>query len=320
MSGRAIKLDKSTLYELYHVRKLSQNAIAKKLHCSKDSVCKYLNVYGIPKRTYFSTKMTERITFSDNVLSVLDGALLGDGHVAKTNGNSQFVYRSSKIDHVVYVADFIKDYLTPETRDIKEKVTYDKRTDKEYTSYSIRTINNSFFTELRNRWYPHGIKIIPPDIVLNNTNLLLWYLGDGGITYTLKKGKVYSFQIKLSTHCFSENELSTILIPQLSKYNPYLYRESNKTNNEQFSIRIPRTKSYIFLKDIGDCPIKSMQYKWDVPPYKRVNHSFKNHKVHKEEFISLYKMGYSYYSIAKKFGIEPAAVRYHLIKEGIYAK
>ena len=117
-----INLDKDILYDLYINQKLSQKAISKILKCSKRVISRNLNIYGIDKRSYFSTRMTERIMFSDTVLNVLDGALLGDGHLALTKGNnnSQFKYNSSKFDHVAYVASFLKGYLTPETENIKE--------------------------------------------------------------------------------------------------------------------------------------------------------------------------------------------------------
>ena len=317
---RKIYLDKDTLFDLYINKQDILKDIALKLSCSVDTITKYLKEFKIPKRPYCS-KLTKRIiNLSDEMQDILDGSLLGDGHITKHGKNkinSQFVYSSSKKDHVEYIAKYFNEYLTNETKNIKKKEVFDKRTNKTYISYRIRTINNSVFTIIRNKWYPNGIKIIPKDIVLNNIILLIWYIGDGGIIYTKIKNKIVSFELKLSTHCFNVEDINRILIPQLKKYRAY----TRKFKNNQHVIIIPRAYVYSFLNDIGDCPIESMRYKWEVPQYRRKIFLKRNkYGQYKTKFIELYKNGLTYYRIAKNFNVEPALVRHYLIQEGIYER
>ena len=89
-----------------------------------------------------------------------------------------------------------------------------------------------------------------------------------------------------------------------------------KTDNEQYFIYIPRRKIKQFLNYIGPCPVPDYSYKWDYKEYKNKQPS--DHTELEEEFIELYKQGNTYYNIAKRFGVEPNAVRYYLIKNNLY--
>jgi hypothetical protein len=100
-------------------------------------------------------------------LQVLKGALLGDGHLDKKKvGNSQFKYLTSDKSHTKYIASYFSDILTNDTKNIKKSQYFDKRTGKNYVRYTMRTIDNRTFSDIRSKWYPNGIKIIPPDIKL----------------------------------------------------------------------------------------------------------------------------------------------------------
>lgn len=306
-------ISKEYLLDLYSVKKYSQCKIAKIVKCSQTHICNLLDRYKINKRERFCFRLHEKYIFSKEQEEIITGALLGDGHITKQGlGNSQFTYTSSIRSHVEYIANFFKEVLTEETKNIKKLSYFDKRTNKTYTRYLIRTFNNIVFTELREKWYKEGIKFIPEDTMLTPKTCLVWYMGDGGLVNT--------GSIKLSTHCFAKEELEKILLPQLKRFDTVLY-ETEKNN--QYITYIPRKKSKYFIGFIGPCPIKEMNYKWALPSYinkKFEKDTYKKHSYLKDEFIKLYKAGRTYYSIAKEYGIEPSAVRYYLIKEKVLNK
>lgn len=245
---------------------------------------------------------------SDIQLSVLYGALLGDGclNIHKNGINAIFSYTSKSHQHTQYIADCFSEYISSK---INICTYHDNRTDKEYTSHSFKTLSKDIFTKIYYEWYINGVKHLPKTLVLNNLICLIWYIGDGCIC----NSKRTQF-IKLSTHCFSKEEQEEILIPQLSEFEAKLMKADSC--KEQYFIYIPRRKVENFLKYIGDCPFDDYKYKWHYNEYK--NKQPKNHISHEEDFCRMYKSGMTYYAIAKEFGIEPNAVKYYLKKNKLY--
>lgn len=252
-------------------------------------------------------KFKDAIILTEEQIQVLDGAMLGDGclHKNKSAKNAQFTYTSKSYQHVKYVAEYFKDYLTPVG--IKEYSFFDERTNKEYKGCNFRTHNNMTFTNHYNRWYKDKKKHISHDLVLTPLMCLIWYIGDGGICHNK-----YTENIKLSTHCFPKEEQEKILLPQLKQFDASLM----KASSNQYIIYIPHRKEKDFLNFIGECPFTDYAYKWNYAEYK--NKMPTNHTHLEKEFCKMYSEGNSYYAIAKEFNIEPNAVKYYLIKNNIY--
>jgi hypothetical protein len=252
--------------------------------------------------------LTEKIIFTPIQKEVLDGAMLGDGCLyLHTNAkNAQLVYTSKSRQHVEYVGEYFQQYWSGEG--IKNSSYLDKRTNKIYYSSTVKTYTNESFTKEYNRWYSNGIKHLPNDLILTPLTCLIWYIGDGGICHTNR-----SENIKLSTHCFIKEEQEKILLPQLKQFEPHLCKADKE---EQYYIYIPHKKEKEFLEYIGECPFSDYTYKWNYAKYK--NAMPQDHTSHEQEFCELYLSGMTYYAIGKKFNIEPNAVKYYLIKNGIY--
>ena len=252
-------------------------------------------------------KLKEKINFTEEQIQVLNGALIGDGclYLHKGGVNANFIYTSKSKQHVEFVCNYFKQYWSGEG--IKYTTVYDKRTNKEYRRYAVKTYVNQSFTDEYNRWYPDGKKHLPKDIILTPLTCLIWYIGDGGICHSRR-----SEYIKLSTHFYSKEDQENILLPQLQKFNPSLMY----TGNNQYFIYIPHKNEEDFLQYIGECPFSDYTYKWEIRKYK--NSIPKNHTVHEQEFCRMYESGMTYYAIAKKFEIEPNAVKYYLKKNKIY--
>ena len=254
------------------------------------------------------TVLNEKIELSKLQIEVINGAMLGDGCLYKhKNGiNAQFIYGSKSKQHTEFVCDYFKDYWSGEG--LKYCSYLDKRTNKEYSRYVVKTYTNPTFTTIYKHWYDtQGVKHLPDDLVLTPLTCLIWYIGDGGVCQSNR-----SEYIKLSTHCFNKDEQEKVLLPQLQQFEASLMRATD----EQYYIYIPHRKEKDFLKYIGECPFTDYQYKWKVKEYK--NKVPTNHANLEKIFCDMYLKGFTYYAIAKQYNIEPNVVKHYLIKNNIY--
>lgn len=286
--------------------------LSKYFKCSKWKINDYRLQNNITRK--FGTNLP--IVLTETQISVLYGALLGDGSLPNVkNGNTNFIYGSSLEEHVQFILNYFKGYLYSECLEKpKYSEVYDKRTKKYYTSYRMRTRANIAFQNIRNEWYKDGIKIIPSNIRLNPLICLIWYIGDGHISNT----GVSSNHIKLSTDGFDPKYVIDVLIPQLKDFDAYLrYRNKEKT---QSCIIIPRMKIREFLSYIGECPVECYRYKWIYKPTKskRVDEFGVNYFGDKiQSFIEEYLEGKKISEISKKYNCDGGLVRFYLKKYNI---
>jgi hypothetical protein len=119
-------------------------------------------------------------------------------------------------------------------------------------AFEFYTVRHPLFTELRNKWYPCGIKVVPRDIVLNPEILAWWFCDDG---YNKRGRKEAAF----STCSFSDDDCR-YLIEQLKAFglDCYLYQYG-----ENFNLIKVRSSSHQKLIDIISPFIqwKCMSYK-----------------------------------------------------------
>ena len=259
------------------------------------------------------TQLTQNIILTDEQIQVLNGALLGDGclYLHKNGRNAQFIYTSKSKQHVEFVSNYFKQYWSGEG--IKFYTYFDKRTNKEYSRYVIRTYTNSTFTEIYHKWYDNnGIKHVPRDLILTPLTCLIWYIGDGGIVHNN-----HSENIKLATQCFSYQD-QDFLIKQLQEFEARIMKAdvSIVNNQQQYYIYIPHKEEKKFLNFIGPCPFSDYSYKWETKGYK--TSIPQSHRNNEQLFCDMYLKGISYYQIAKQFNVEPSVVRYYLVKNRIY--
>ena len=246
---------------------------------------------------------------------VLNGALLGDGAliVHKRGSRPYFQYASKSLEHVNFIFNYLKNLCNYDT--IKLATHFDTRTNKEYSHYYFRTKCLPELIPLHQQWYQSSTKKhrVPPDLRLSPMTLLVWYIGDGSNNITSR-----SQTLKLSTDSFDLNDIDLILLPLLKEFGAIRYKSD--THKEQYHIRIPHKLVDRFLSYIGPCPVDDYKYKWETVPYLRAK--FKNGiddlSDKKDEIVTLYLDGNSFYSIAKTLSQEPARIRYILKKSGVY--
>lgn len=254
----------------------------------------------------------EEYQLTNNQLEIINGALLGDGTISKPcegHPNSVFVYSSKIKEHVVFVTTPLYN-LTSEKGQLSFLEVYDKRTEKVYNRYTFRTLTNTIFTKIRNKWYPEGKKIIPSDLKLTPLICLIWYLGDG---YLSSNGNKTSQELIFSTDCFTKEDLEAILLPQLREFEAHIRGKQNK-----FHIVIPHRKIKNFLNYIGSCPVEEYKYKWNFRDYKHKGFENKEEKI--EKAIIAYNYGANMNEISKYLGVSSQTIRSWLIKNNINTK
>ena len=287
---------------------------------SKKDICYKYNISldvidSIIKKNGFQVIRKEKeylsIELSDVQKEVLIGCLLGDGclYLGPNSKNAIFSYTSKHKEMV----ELVYSYLSPLLNKIEYYEYRDKRTNKTYTRYIVRSISHPIFTSIYHMWYVDGKKCIPKDILYRPLTCLFWYLGDGGIVHHKSTDELY-----LSTHCFSKSELEIVVKnSELQKFDPHLlFAGTSAMGEEQYKIRISHKFIKEFLSYIGNCPVDCYRYKWEYTEYK--NKMPTSHKDKEQLFIKMYKDGMSCYKIAKHFGIETNAVKFYIKKHGLY--
>src|SRR3989338_1557330 len=115
--------------------------------------------------------LIKRLSLSDYQRAVLIGNILGDGHLepnwSKTNYKLKINHQLKHKGYVMWEYQVFKDWILTEPK-----------LDKWNNSFQFRTISHREITELRNKFYKDGKKIIPGDINLylrNPITLAVWF-------------------------------------------------------------------------------------------------------------------------------------------------
>lgn len=228
---------------------------------------------------------------------VLEGCLLGDGHLSVPGIHPVFSYLSSSKQHAEFVHSFFKEYCSDNYQEVKRSEYFDNRTNKTYVRYSFRTRANKIFDDIYKKFYVNKLKIVPTDLEINKLMLLFWYIGDG----ELESSNGY---IKLHTNCFSKDEV-LFLCDKLKCFNSKILRKEK--SKEEYLVTIPRNRVKLFLSFIGDCPFSDYSHKWKFVEYK--NKNIEKNGIHfysdiypgiKEDFQT---GNYTIYELHKKYNV-----------------
>lgn len=124
---------------------------------------------------------------------VIDGILLSDGYISKQSGNKNCILkikqkpsRKQYLDHVFQLLHPYGSAIRLSKSSKIESVQYvnGKRTllhsKTEFCFYNeFCSKSHKALTDLRHKWYPKGIKIVPKDLNISPIMLAHWYMGDG---------------------------------------------------------------------------------------------------------------------------------------------
>ncbi len=189
------------------------------------------------------------VDLTDHQQQVLDGCLLGDGTVAARRGrNARFQYGDIREDVVILVVESLRP-LSMRAPYVRTDISGFPNSKPFFCTYSVASPT---FSAVRGRWY-NGKKFIPRDLVLTPTVCLFWYLGDGGLNRD---------RVNLSTQGFSWEDVEGVLLPKLHSAGFTSARAYAEKGNPRVYMNPVHSEEW--LSFVGECPVSSMQYKWNV--------------------------------------------------------
>lgn len=118
----------------------------------------------------------QALSFSDRQIEIINGSLLGDAHLTNPKyGNSMFV-KNQCLRHKEYL-EWTFNELVPFSKRHKDSDNSCKG--KSYKRTCFSTVCDNLFSELRPKWYPEGIKVVPKDLKLTPLTIAVWFFDDG---------------------------------------------------------------------------------------------------------------------------------------------
>ena len=127
-------------------------------------------------------RLPELTTFQKEII---DGSLLGDGYISgKGHGNNWFAKEQcfASKEYINWVYDSMKPYSY---RVYHKEMPNSFRKSPNYgimlKSCRFSAYPHPVFTELRQKWYPNGKKIVPKDLKLTPLMMAVWFCDDGSL-------------------------------------------------------------------------------------------------------------------------------------------
>ncbi len=231
-------------------------------------IYKELMRHNIPVRNKSESVSIASITLDPNIhyiteelIEWIDGFLLGDGGIEIQNREnyrgSRFAIGSSSEQWTTYAISRFKMYG-------ECKVKKWGKIDKKHPNYLwyTKTLTHPDIVHQAERWYTgeNLKKVVPPDVRITPISLLLWYLGDGSLTY-VKDCNTYV--VRFATCAFSVGEVENILMPKIRSLGIECSRDKFKND-----IRIVASSIGHFFNFIGHVsPIRCYDHKFNIPEW-----------------------------------------------------
>lgn len=193
--------------------------------------------------------------FPLEMLPLLDGAVAGDGHIsppANVEGGCDLVLGLGikQLKHADEFANRLSDFgFSGEA--------------KIYAN-QVRVVWRALmFGEQRKRWYPDGIKRLPPD-VSNDPEMWRWlYAGDGSIYQC----STYGAKIRINVQSFTLEETER-LASMLKEHEIEAWASkdivSSVTGQQLYILQISTSSTEKFL-EMTSPPVAGLEYKWNIP-------------------------------------------------------
>lgn len=121
--------------------------------------------------------------------SILYGSVLGDSYISK-NGKVEFRQSLDKKEYVEWSYNHLSDWTTG--NGVKMSFQYDIRTNKMYSSCRFAT--RAICKDLRELFYPEGVKILPLTFYddIDPIALAVWFMDDGARTSKSEKAVFFT--------------------------------------------------------------------------------------------------------------------------------
>lgn len=234
-------------------------------------IYKELIRHGIPVRSKSESVSMVSSTLDQNVNHIneeltewIDGFLLGDGGIEIQNREnfrgSRFAIGSSSKQWTTLA---ISKFTMYGSLEVKEWGKIDEKHPN--LLYYSRTLTHPDIVHQAERWYsgPNQTKKVPPDVRITPTSILLWYLGDGSLTYV---EDCNTYVVRFATCAFDPNDIDNILMPKLTSLGLECSRDKSKND-----IRILASSIGRFFDLIGHrSPISCYDHKFAIPDWLRL--------------------------------------------------
>jgi hypothetical protein len=177
---------------LLYSQGLSLRNIGKALDVSSTAVLNALKRNGILRRERgqaIALSKLNDVPIPETLQRMIDGELLGDGHITVGRHQSCFSYGTSKKEYAEWLCEMFNQFrLPPVGVGVYKSNNWDGNRRKRHIGYHFNTISTIQLYEQRQRWYPFGIKRVPDDLCLSRETLLHWWIGDGSFNKRSRYG------------------------------------------------------------------------------------------------------------------------------------
>lgn len=213
--------------------------------------------------------------FTKQQKEILDGLMLGDGHLSQKskNGNAHLsITRNIKDKNYLLYHHKIFNTFCSSVKSITERQRKSHKNENIYSIIELRTEQNSFFGEQHKRWYINKIKTIPNDLILTPTTIATWLADDGCIRFYKRYGKTYYnlLEVKIATNGFKKEEVVFLKKKLEEIYEFPFYLAKDHKTKEQYCIKLTKSSDvYNFLLSLEGSYPEGMERKFDL--YKSIN-------------------------------------------------
>ncbi|MFH1364684.1 MAG: hypothetical protein ABIH52_03420 [Candidatus Aenigmatarchaeota archaeon] len=223
-----------------------------------------------------------KVKIDENSKQILLGSLLGDGTLSYSSKTKKSAYyretHSSKQEGYLIWKNMIC-FTHFVSRLIKYK-QFEKTQQKYYEKIRVSTRSSDLFLDLRELFYPNGIKVVSREILnqLNELGIAVWYCDDGNYHF-LKKN------VRILTDSFSYNEQKLIQEWFKEEWNLNCKITRRKTGSYYIEFNVKESAKFLYL--IKDYIPPSMRYKlghlWEENK-ERIEKALRRESISKQKY------------------------------------
>jgi hypothetical protein len=142
---------------------------------------------------------------------IFDGVILSDGGLKLPQGykNSYFAMAQSREERLDWMTSIREVLVALGVQCESPKPRQCVSRGKTFFQWWLQSHVSPWLTEQYYRWYPNGVKIVPPNIIITPITLANWFMGDGSSGWQRNDPR-YSAHVELATNKFSPYDISIL--------------------------------------------------------------------------------------------------------------
>lgn len=189
----------------YYNKGLNDYEIARAMHISDSTTYRWRKSMGLPPLYTKQLSRNKPIEISNEQCEILCGTLLGDSsleyypNIGQRNPRLKCEHGEQQKEYTEHLCLKLLSLGTS----VKENHRIDKRSNRQYISYTLRSLANPSFFHLYNILYKNGKKVISRELLTHFTIKSMAYL-------YMDDGYYHQGTAVICTDCFSEEDLNII--------------------------------------------------------------------------------------------------------------